>query len=145
MNESGLIKAVERHLWPNIHKQSMTSASLTHRGTPDRYYDGPVRDLWVEYKMLKAMPRNRIAKGNLSALQLEWLTRRYDNSKPYHNAAVIVGLPDKTACVQVMKERWLTGTPIELSIPLKEVAAWINAFCGESLNPSHPSYSTPLL
>jgi len=145
VREKDLIAAIHRRLRRDLHHQSMTSASLTHNGTPDQYYDGPIRDFWIEYKMLKSMPRDKLAKGNLSALQLEWLTRRYDNSKPYHNAAVVVGLSDKTACVQVMKERWLTGTPIELSIPLKEVAAWINAFCGESLNPSHPSSSTPLL
>ena len=110
----------------------MTSASLTHGGTPDRYYDGPKRDLWVEYKMLKSMPRSGYVIGNLTELQKLWLRRRYEHSLPEPNVAVVVGLPTKTACIQRIEMDWTTGTPIFVAVQLKEVAAWINVFCGGS-------------
>lgn len=132
MNEKQLIKAVERNLDSSIHKQSMTSASLTHGGTPDRYYDGPKRDLWVEYKMLRNMPRSGYVIGCLSDLQKAWLRRRFEHSLPTPNVAVIVGLPNKTACIQTTELQWCTGTSVFDSFSLKEVSAWINAFCGGS-------------
>lgn len=96
-------------------------------GTPDYYYDGPVRDLWIEYKLLKTAPRDGNVRGALTALQLAWLERRY--RLPMPNVAVIVGLPNRTVAVQRTPAEWESGTPVSTLIPLEEAAAWITDFC----------------
>lgn len=61
-------------------------------GVADAYYSGS-RDLWVEYKYLKALPKRattRIEPG-LSELQKDWLRERHAQGR---NVAVIIGSPD---------------------------------------------------
>jgi hypothetical protein len=61
-------------------------------GTPDVWYSGRKRDLWVEYKfvVLPARDDTKVVP-NLSALQLHWLkTRRVEG----RNVLVIVGCRD---------------------------------------------------
>ena len=148
MLEGQLITAVNKYLTKLVHHQSMTSASLTQNGTPDRYYDGPAGDLWVEYKMLDAMPRSGLVgfvdakkKGCYSPLQYEWMMRRYSNSLAHarRNVVGIVGLPNRTAVIQRTPTEWREGTSITQAISLKEVGVWIDDFCSQSYAPSAAS------
>lgn len=95
MNEHGFTKAVLRPLPANVHVQSMTMASLSQNGTPDRYIDLK-RDLWVEFKYANTTgARKGLNIGAmLSESQKIWLGRRYAAGG---NAVVIVGVPsDRT-------------------------------------------------
>lgn len=124
MRERQLIDAIHRRLPKSLHRQSMTLGSLTSNGTPDYYYDGPRSDLWVEYKQLKSMPRNKIVDCGrlLTPLQQQWIVRRHDNGK---NAVVIVGLPNKTGLL--LAEPW--WAPIGESRSYNWLANWIIGFC----------------
>lgn len=94
MNEHGFTRAVTRLLPAEVHCQSMTTASLSYGGTPDRYLDYH-RDLWVEFKYAKHVGRNGVAVGRmLSSLQRQWLRRRFDAGG---NACVVVGVPSDRA------------------------------------------------
>lgn len=125
--EKELYKAVDNRLPVSIHRQSMTGAAMTANGTPDRYYDGTRRDLWVEYKILKGIPRSGIVVGDYTKLQLAWLERRH---KIGQNAIGIVGLPNRTAVLQCTPIEWREGSPIANAVPLKDVAMWIESFVG---------------
>lgn len=128
--EGRLIRAINDKLPKRFHSQSMTFGSRSFNGTPDRYYDpeGGVRDLWVEYKALSAMPRDNIAVGNYSALQLAWMDRRWRNGK---NVVGIVGLPNRTAVIQHTPKEWRNGTPVNTAMSLEEVAEWIKHYTME--------------
>lgn len=105
MNEHGFTRAVMRLLPHEVHVQSMTTASASYGGTPDRYVDYK-HDLWVEFKYAKRASRNGIdVAGMLSALQKQWLRRRYAAG---HNACVIVGVPSDRARGIVLEspEEW---------------------------------------
>lgn len=94
VNEHGFTRAVTRLLPAEVHCQSMTTASLSYGGTPDRYLDFH-RDLWVEFKYAKHVSRNGVAVGRmLSSLQRQWLRRRFDAGG---NACVVVGVPSDRA------------------------------------------------
>ena len=127
MNETGLRAAVNDKVKRILHVQSMTYASLSTNGTPDNYYDGPISDLWAEYKMLKSMPRSGIAIGAYSPQQLRWMTRRWRHGR---NVIGLVGLPNRTVCVQHTPEEWLNGTTVTSAITIKETATWLINFCG---------------
>ena len=61
-------------------------------GVADAYYSDS-RDMWIEYKYLKALPKRattRIEPG-LSELQKDWLRERHAQGR---NVAVIIGSPD---------------------------------------------------
>ena len=130
--EGRLIDAVNKHIPKTIHHQSMTFGSRSFNGTPDRYYDGPLGDLWVEYKALTAMPRDGVVVGDYSSLQLRWMTRRYDNCAPSaRNVVGVVGLPNRTAVIQRSPTEWEQGTPASTALPIKEVSSWITAFSSQ--------------
>lgn len=98
MNEHGFTKAVLTKLPKDVHIQSMTMASLTTNGTPDRYLDFK-RDLWVEFKMANTFGNKGYNvgaddKSMLSAPQKRWLRRRYAAGK---NCVVVVGVPSDKA------------------------------------------------
>lgn len=135
MNEAQLIAAVDRRLPKDIHRQSMTGVAIP---TPDRYYDW-FRDLWIEYKCLKHMPRSgtwsvfplpdvkQQPQGKLTMLQYRWLLRR---NTAGGNAVVVVGLPNKRALLLPKPVMWEIEMPIDLARPLEEIAAWIQDFTG---------------
>jgi hypothetical protein len=136
MSERSLIDAIHRRIKVPLHKQSMTKASLTTAGTPDYYYDGAFKDLWVEYKFVSSTPRDRIVgrvddkkRGCYSTLQHRWMTRRWTTGR---NVIGVIGLPDKKrACMQFSPCEWVNGTRIETAVSLSEVADWIVAYCGQ--------------
>lgn len=129
MNEKQLIAAICHQLPRGLHRQSMTYSSLSYNGTPDRYFDGRHSDLWVEFKMLKAMPRSNVIAGGYTALQREWMERRWYNGG---NVVGVVGLPNRTAAIQRSPLEWRNGTPVATAISLKDVALWIIDYCGLS-------------
>jgi hypothetical protein len=131
MREKDLYRTIDRPLPQSIHRQSMTGSSMTMTGTVDRYYDGDRSDLWVEYKMLKSMPRSGVVIGDYTQRQLHWMERRYNNSLPHGrtNVVGIVGLPNRKAVVQTTPTEWREGSPVSAAIDLKEVSAWICDFC----------------
>ena len=137
MLEKAHITAVQNQLKKlgTLHSQFMTYASLSMNGTPDRYYDGAVRDLWIEYKRLTSMPRSKVAVGDYSEQQLKWMNRRWANSFT-HNIWGVVGLPDKTVCLQLNPSEWLDGTPISAAISHKQLAQLIWDFCNGSTHVS---------
>ena len=125
--EKELRASINALLHPTIHRQSMTGAAMTCNGVPDFYYDGSKADLWVEYKLLKGIPRDGIVRGEYTALQLRWMERRYRVGK---NMVGIVGLPNRTAVIQATPLEWGEGSPIVNAMTLKEVACWIESFVG---------------
>jgi hypothetical protein len=128
--ERNLIAAILRKLPKQLHSQSMTAGSATQNGIPDRYFDGPTSDLWVEFKQLKSMPRNGIARGAYTPLQIAWMERRFNNSAK-QNVIGIVGLPDRRVCLQFTPSEWKEGTPIDRrATSIEGAAQWIAAFCG---------------
>lgn len=147
MVETGLVKAIHRHLPKDYYTHSNTLSSQTTTGIPDRYYDGEgCYDLWVEYKMLDAMPRDGIVgrvdnkkRGCYRTRQYEWMERRWNNSYdlPHGpNVIGVIGLPNRKAVIQTTPTEWREGSSIASAISFKEVAAWIRDFCSPSSAPS---------
>jgi hypothetical protein len=140
--EANLIAAIKR-LTKTLHQQSLTGASMAANGTPDRYYDGDRSDLWVEYKALTSIPRSGIVIGAYTQLQLAWMERRYKNESTFHtiygqpckNVIGVVGLPNRTAVIQFTPKEWREGSPVTNARTIKDVAAWIHAFCSLSQGP----------
>jgi hypothetical protein len=131
MNEHGFTEAVTSKLPSDVHVQSMTLASVSHTGTPDRYFDYRA-DLWVEFKYAKNHGRNGFNIGvgpdsMLSDRQKLWLERRWKNG---HNACVIVGVPsDRTrGFVLESPDEWLSVVHKELFIPRLKYAAELAAY-----------------
>ena len=132
MRESAFYRRVNDRLPKSIHHQAMTG--VTWNGTLDRYYDGKLADLWVEYKAWPSMPRDgqicvkpdpgrkQQRQGRLSVNQMRWATRRWNTGK---NVAVIVVLPNRRALI--LKTPWHWEQPVSVSDaqPVEEVAKWI--------------------
>lgn len=135
MLEKQLIANIHKHLNKHVHRQSMTYGSLNMTGTPDYYYDADgilyprKRDLWIEYKQLKSMPRNGIVVGNYSDRQHAWLNRRGDN------AWGIVGLPDRTAVIQYSEALRICGSDISTAHPYKHIDVLIEAVVLYGMDP----------
>lgn len=134
--EKNLIQRIVRRLPREIHSQSMTLGSQSFNGTPDRYFDGPVRDCWIEFKQLKTTPRSGVAVGDFSPLQLDWMLRRHRTGR---NAFGFVGTADGLVCIQTTPEQWRDGSPLTSAVTVKEAAEWIEVFCGSRSEHSESS------
>lgn len=140
MREKLLIQAVNRPLPKTLHHQSMTGASMTMNGIPDRYYDGSKRDGWIEFKQRDSMPRSGLVggvdnkkDGCYRTLQFDWMRRRWSNciaAGVTPNVFGIIGLPNKTAVIQTTPTEWEHGSSISGAVSYKEISAWITAFFG---------------
>ncbi|NIT13216.1 MAG: hypothetical protein GTN99_02930 [Candidatus Dadabacteria bacterium] len=87
--EARFIQSIERYLSPLVYRQSMYTPYSN--GTPDRYYEGPYNQLWVEYKFTTALkPRPFKPIDLVTKLQAKWLLRAYKNGIP---VAIILGNP----------------------------------------------------
>ena len=78
--ETSYIAKVHRQL-PKIDDTIFAFEKMSspfHKGTPDYFYDGPNRSLWVEYKCLRNTPHKRF-KPDLSEHQIHWARRRHQN------------------------------------------------------------------
>lgn len=95
-------------------------------GTADSWYSGKGGDLWIEYKFLPRIPQRGSVSPTklLSALQLQWLTERYEEGR---NVAVIIGCP--TGGVLLRDRTWeceLTASQFTSLIrPRSDLASWI--------------------
>jgi hypothetical protein len=90
MKEAAFRDAVLTKLPARFHRQPNLAGAYGVAGTPDTYLDG-ARDLWVEWKVVPGedyYPRELKNKYLPTALQREWLDRRYRNGG---NALCIVG------------------------------------------------------
>lgn len=136
MRESDLIASVHKHLPPPaaLHRQSMTFSSLSFNGTPDRYYDGPNGDLWIEYKRITSWPRSgRVGgvdekkPGCYRPNQFEWMERRWENGRNVYGA---IFLPDKRVVLQSTPDEWKHGSPFKGNeIDRRTLAAFIRTQC----------------
>lgn len=95
-------------------------------GTADSWYSGKGGDLWIEYKFLPRIPQRGSVSPTklLSALQLQWLTERYEEGR---NVAVVIGCP--TGGVLLTDRAWeceLTAIRFTTLIRARiDLAAWI--------------------
>lgn len=136
MNEKQLIAAITKKLPKTIHQQSMTMGSLTMNGTPDRYFDGPKADIWIEFKMRTTIAKGLLVLGGVEAgrqgayspLQFAWMCRRYAYGG---NVVGIIGLPDKRVAIQTTPKQWEFGSPLNETISIPEATKWIINYCGQ--------------
>lgn len=85
--ETTFIQSVHRLLPKKVYR--MKNHNEYNGGIADCWYDGPVGDLWVEYKFVVLPKRDSTqVRVDLSPLQLEWLRDRKFNGR---NVVVIVG------------------------------------------------------
>lgn len=142
MRESQLISTVNRNVDRGSHgaiyHHSNTGSARSRNGIPDRYYDGPANDAWIEFKYVPAMPRSKLVggvgdkQGQYTAHQLAWMTRRYNNclkAGKTPNVFGFVGLPNKTIVIQRTPEEWEHGSSIAGANTYKEAIAWLIEFC----------------
>ena len=127
--ENTFIQSVHRHLPRAVYHEKM--ANPYRGGTPDVWYSGSRRDLWVEYKYVPAIPRENVLPA-CSPLQLQWLRREYDKGRAVR---VIVGCP--TGGVLFADGEWEAPLPSEdfqaRVLPRPGLAAWISEFTQGSL------------
>lgn len=121
----------------DVHVQSMTMASLSTNGTPDRYLDYK-RDLWVEFKMASTHGRNGYNvgaddKSMLSGPQKEWLRRRWLVG---YNTLVVVGVPSDRARGFILTEpdEWESRVMPAVFIPRLMYAAQLAAYLLERVS-----------
>lgn len=85
--ETIFIQSVHRLLPKMVYR--MKNHNEYNGGIADCWYDGPVGDLWVEYKFVVLPKRgDTLVRIELSELQLQWLRDRKFNGR---NVAVVVG------------------------------------------------------
>ena len=90
--ESTFIKGVHRYIPEGVYW--MKNHNQYNGGIPDVWYSGDRADLWIEYKFIEVPKRGETIidlSGLLSALQQDWLAKRYAEGR---NVAVIVGSAD---------------------------------------------------
>lgn len=123
MNEHGFVKAVHRHLCPDVYRWKIHDTYTG--GVPDTFYCGPAGPLWVEYKYIK-LPKRPTTPINLglSELQRAWLQRMLDWDQP---AAVVVGFDKSATIITDLEDRacLVLADLKENAVTFKRVAAWI--------------------
>ncbi len=93
MIEATYTTAIHKKLPPHIFHWKINDNFAG--GVPDAYYmiegEPQTRDLWVEYKLIKALPKREttLIKPDLSPQQVIWL-RRLENSGK--NVRIVVGV-----------------------------------------------------
>lgn len=146
MNEGTFINYVVNRLrklpaGSSIHSQSMTFGSRSFAGTPDRYFDGPGGDLWVEFKYMPSVPRSGVIggmdekkQGFYRAKQVAWLERRFKNNSTledigvtpvrritHHRVFGLVALPNNLVAVHTRPEEWRGGSRLHDALPREGV------------------------
>lgn len=86
--ENNYRNKIHKHLPDSIYHMKNNNAYIA--GVPDDWYSGKKADLWVEWKYVDPLPVSVPVRVNklLSALQLDWLTRRHAEGR---KVAVIIG------------------------------------------------------
>jgi hypothetical protein len=107
---------------------------MNYSGVPDRYYDGPGGDMWVEYKYIAHYPEeldltDLSRRPSVSRLQDKWITRRWHNG---HNAFVVLGVESEAVIFTGLtwKLKYPEAQLRAISIPVSQVAEWIHNFTG---------------
>jgi len=123
MHESQVTQSINKHVKPHAYVWKIMAAMQA--GIPDCYYSGTQSDLWIEFKLLREVPKRATTNilPNLSELQNKWLTNRYDQGR-----SVAVVLVSPIGCHIYTDCMW--NTPIhydELNLTRKQVAEWILA------------------
>ena len=99
MNEHGFIKAVHRHLSPEVYRWKIHDTYTG--GVPDAFYMGPAGSLFVEYKYVKLPKReSTIVNFGLTKLQVAWLTRAHMCGQL---VAVIIGFDSSAVAITTPK------------------------------------------
>ena len=91
MNEHSFIRSIHRKLPPDIYVWKINDNF--QGGVADAYYSmRGGRDLWIEYKFLKELPKraDTVVRFGLSELQKDWLRQRHLDGR---TVAVVVGSP----------------------------------------------------
>jgi hypothetical protein len=122
--ENTFISGVHKYL-PNDVPYHEKMANPYRGGTPDVYYSGSKKDLWIEYKYIEKLPVKVPIKVDLSALQVIWLSGRHAEGR---NVAVVVG--SKDGCLLLRYPEWertdITSAEFkERCMTRKELGAWI--------------------
>lgn len=130
--ESRFIKGVHDLLHPDVYCEK--THNVYRGGTPDCYYMGFNRDLWVEWKWMPKFPALidvspfKKGHGRLSMLQLNWLSRAWDRGR---HDVVIVGSP--TGCV-IFADLYQCTKGIARDeaqvLSKKAISNWIQDKCG---------------
>ena len=99
-------------------------------GVPDHFIEGVNKDLWIESKHIKELPKRNCTKINLcnekqylSIMQQQWLQRRSDKRG---DAAVLVTCDDGTAVLFLNREWEKTYTTEELRAKLRPFVDIVN-------------------
>ena len=85
--ETTFVQSVHRLLPKKVYR--MKNHNEFNGGIADCWYDGPLGDLWVEYKFVVLPKRDdTLVRIELSELQMQWLRERKFNGR---NVVVVVG------------------------------------------------------
>lgn len=141
MKEKDLIRAVKAKVSSAVYHHSNTFSSMTSNGIPDSYFDGPERDLWVEWKQIVNWPRDGLVggvaadkRGCFTPQQYDWMTRRWQRGG---NVIGVVGLPDGCAVVLHTPTEWQDKVAWEPRVLGRaDVARTITEFCTQGI-PCH--------
>lgn len=119
---------VHRKLPSYIYHQGMYTPYSS--GTPDHWFSGPERDLWVEYKWVDPIPKilyianPEVKYPILTHKQQQWLNGRYNEGR---NVAVVCASHE--GAVIMKHRRWMHSIEKEVFLhfaqPAEEIAHWI--------------------
>lgn len=116
MIESGFTTAVNKKLPKHIYIWKVSDKFTG--GVPDCYYSSNVRDIWIEFKYLKKLPKKVLPA--LRPLQKKWLNERHDQGR---NVFVVVGSPE--GCLIYKDKEWLEHKSSSLAVTRAELIQWI--------------------
>ena len=134
MNEHGFIKAINRHVHPDIHTWKIHDSFCG--GIPDSWYAGRnSKHLFVEYKYKRAFPArdSTTISFGLSQLQLNWLYEMYQRGIP---TMLMVGVEKSVATFvghelpAIMKVAVTKSEFKKMAVDFKTAAAIINSAVG---------------
>lgn len=121
MHESAFTASIHKKLPKSVYRWKI-QATMTG-GIPDCYYSGNKADLWIEYKLIKKLPKrdSTLLIPQLSELQKKWLQERHNEGR---NVAVILGSLE--GCHIFRYPDWNEGVPkTKLTLNRAEIANWI--------------------
>jgi hypothetical protein len=138
--EARLIKSVHDLVNTDVYREKMFNPM--RGGTPDCFYMGFQRMMWIEWKWVPKFPK--VIKPKLSPLQRVWLMRAWDRGQL---AFAVVGSP--TGCIVFATPiEWVKGVARDKAQVLskQQISKWIQDKCGLDhlvKQPSEQSISTP--
>jgi hypothetical protein len=126
--ESRFVRSIGKLLPSDIYSEGM--ANPYRGGTPDRYYEGCLNHLWVEYKYRPTVPATWRTRDHVTALQIKWIRRAQKNNVP---VVVIAGF-GKGGLVLTKDMYWeqlIRRADIENNLLTKQdIATFIITHCG---------------